>query len=137
MSGSLRTAALAVLGLIWLAPVYLLIVNAAKPVDSYDAAAVWKPAGSFSMFGNFAEAWDKAALGGTLAATTLYSVVAPVLAVLVGAAAGYAIVALRLRHGFAWFVFIFGGTIFPLQMVLDAAVLRLRQLRPVRHQERA
>ena len=40
------------------------------------------------------------------------------LAVLIGAAAGYAIVALRLRHGFVWFVFIFGGTIFPLQMVL-------------------
>ncbi len=40
------------------------------------------------------------------------------LAVLIGAAAGYAIVVLRLRHGFLWFIFIFGGTIFPLQMVL-------------------
>jgi multiple sugar transport system permease protein len=116
--GRIRTAVLVVLGLVWLLPVYLLIVNAAKPGDSYDPAAVWKPAGAFSMFGNFADAWDKAALGGTVAATTLYSLVAPVLAVLIGAAAGYTIVALRLSHGFGWFVFIFGGTIFPLQMVL-------------------
>jgi multiple sugar transport system permease protein len=116
-SGPIRTALLVVLGLIWLAPVYLLIVNASKPVDGYDAATVWKPAG-FSLFGNFAEAWDKAALGDTLVATTLYSVVSPVLAVLIGAAAGYAIVVLRLRYGFLWFIFIFGGTIFPLQMVL-------------------
>ncbi len=116
--GPIRTTALVGFGLIWLAPLYLLIVNASKPVDEYDAAAVWAPAGKFSLFDNFAEAWDTAALGGTVLSTTLYSVVAPLLAVLIGAAVGYSIVALRLRHGFAWFVFIFGGTIFPLQMVL-------------------
>jgi multiple sugar transport system permease protein len=116
-SGPIRTAVLVVLGLIWLAPVYLLIVNASKAVDAYDPAAVWKPSG-FALFANFQDAWDKASLGGTLLATTLYSVVAPVLAVLIGAAVGYAIVALRLKYGFVWFVFIFGGTIFPLQMVL-------------------
>lgn len=116
-SGPIRTAILVVLGLIWLAPVYLLVVNASKAVDGYDASSVWKPSG-FSLFANFGDAWEKAALGDTLVATTLYSVVAPVLAVLIGAAAGYAIVVLRLRRGFLWFVFIFGGTIFPLQMIL-------------------
>ena len=49
-SGPIRTVVLVVLGLIWLAPVYLLIVNASKSVDGYDAASVWKPAG-FSLFG--------------------------------------------------------------------------------------
>ncbi|GAA0576601.1 carbohydrate ABC transporter permease [Kribbella sandramycini] len=112
-----KTAFLVVLGLLWLAPVYLLLVNASKAVDAYDAKAVWRPAG-FALFGNFGDAWSKAALGDTLVATTLYSVVSPLLAVLVGAAIGYAIVVLRLRYGFAWFVFVFGGTIFPLQMVL-------------------
>ena len=37
---------------------------------------------------------------------------------MVGAAAGFAIVALKLRRGFLWFVVIFGGTVFPLQMIL-------------------
>ena len=112
-----KTAILVVLGLIWLAPVYLLVVNASKSVDGYDAKTVWKPAG-FALFTNFGDAWSKAALGDTLVATTMYSVIAPVIAVLIGAAAGYAIVVLRLRRGFLWFVFIFGGTIFPLQMIL-------------------
>ena len=78
---------------------------------------MWKP-GGFALFANFGDAWSKAALGDTLVATTMYSVIAPVLAVLIGAAAGYAIVVLRLKRGFLWFVFIFGGTIFPLQMIL-------------------
>lgn len=37
-----KTALLVVLGLIWLAPVYLLVVNASKSVDGYDAKTVWK-----------------------------------------------------------------------------------------------
>jgi len=45
-------------------------------------------------------------------------VVGPGLAVLVGAAAGFAIVALRLRHGFVWFVVIFAATVLPMQMLL-------------------
>ena len=57
-----KTAFLMVLGLIWLAPVYLLVVNASKSVDGYDAKTVWKPAG-FSLFSNFGDAWSKAALG--------------------------------------------------------------------------
>nr|WP_231980044.1 carbohydrate ABC transporter permease [Tessaracoccus coleopterorum] len=32
--------------------------------------------------------------------------------------AGFAIIALRLRNGFAWFVLIFCSTVFPIQMVL-------------------
>ena len=44
--------------------------------------------------------------------------VSPLVAVLVGAAVGYAIVALRLKHGFFWFTLLFAGSIFPLQMLL-------------------
>jgi multiple sugar transport system permease protein len=112
-----RTVVLIILGLLWLAPIYLLLVNAAKPVAGYRQAEVWVP-GGFDLLSNMADAFSKAALGPTLFSTLLYSIVAPLLAVLIGAAVGYGIVALRLRHGFVWFVIIFGGTIFPLQMVL-------------------
>ncbi len=132
-SGPVRTAILVVLGLIWLAPVYLLIVNASKSVDGYDAATVWKPSG-FSLFANFARRVGARPRWATrVVATTLYSVVAPVLAVLIGAAAGYAIVALRLKHGFVWFVFVFGGTIFPLQMMLMPLFSGYAELGPLRH----
>ncbi|WP_336207522.1 carbohydrate ABC transporter permease [Nonomuraea sp. LPB2021202275-12-8] len=114
----IRRAVLIVLGLIWLGPTYLLLVNASRPPDSYDPAGAWVPSADFSLFSNFARALESADLAGSLASTALYSVVSPALGVLIGALAGYTIVVLRLRHGFWWFLLIFGGTIFPSQMLL-------------------
>ena len=41
------------------------------------------------------------------------------MAVLVAALAAFAIVSLRVRHGFVWFMVIYLGTIFPFQMYLS------------------
>jgi multiple sugar transport system permease protein len=112
-----RITVLAVLGLIWLLPVYLLLVNAAKSPATFTTKESWLPT-DFSLFANIAEALRLSGLAESAASTLLYAVVSPAIAVLVGAAAGFAIVALRLKHGFAWFVAIFGGTVFPLQMIL-------------------
>lgn len=117
MSRIIRTAVLAVLGALWLLPVYLLLVNAAKSPESFTTKESWIPT-DFSLLDNIAEAVRLSGLAESAASTLLYAVVAPAVAVVVGAAAGFAIVALRLRHGFAWFVVIFGGTVFPLQMIL-------------------
>ncbi|MFC5814043.1 carbohydrate ABC transporter permease [Nonomuraea harbinensis] len=114
----IRRAVLIVLGLIWLGPTYLLLVNASRPADSYDPSRAWAPPGDFSLVTNFLRALDSADLGASLGSTALYSVVSPALGVLVGALAGYTIVVLRLRHGFWWFLLIFGGTVFPAQMLL-------------------
>ncbi|WP_344480996.1 carbohydrate ABC transporter permease [Nonomuraea monospora] len=114
----IRRAVLVLLGLIWLGPTYLLLVNAARPADAYDPASAWVPSGEFALLDNFARAVEGADLGGSLVSTALYSVVSPLLGVLVGALAGYVIVVLRLRHGFWWFLLIFGGTVFPSQMLL-------------------
>lgn len=114
---SLRAVPLALLGLVWLAPIYLLVVNASTPATEYDSRTVWKPHG-FALFTNIGDAWRKADLGHSVLSTVTYSVVSPLLAVLVGAAVGFAIVALRLRHGFFWFAVLFAGSVFPLQMLL-------------------
>lgn len=118
MSKVIRVAVLSVLGLIWLAPVYLLVMNASKSDAEYDVDTVWQPFSEFALFENFASAWQKADLSGALVSTALYSVIGPALAVLIGAAIGFGIVALRLRHGFAWFMLVFGGSVFPMQMIL-------------------
>jgi multiple sugar transport system permease protein len=112
-----RTIALVFFGLIWLLPVYLLVVNASKSPTNYNSHTSWIPNG-FDLFSNMAQAWQLSDLGSSVLSTVIYSIVSPLLAVLIGAAVGFAIVALRLNHGFWWFVFIFGGTVFPLQMVL-------------------
>lgn len=106
------------MGVAWLAPVYLIIVNASKSSTSYGASSPWRIAGEFDLWGNLVEAWTRGGFSQSIASTTLYAIVAPLVAVLIGAGAGYAIVALKLRHAFFWFVVIFGGTVVPLQMLL-------------------
>ncbi|WP_426186144.1 carbohydrate ABC transporter permease [Microbacterium sp. TWP3-1-2b2] len=118
MSDTIRKSLLVLLGLIWLAPVYLIIVNAAKTQPQYAATSPWQATGFDGLFENVAAAWTRGDLSGAFTSTIIYSVVAPTLAVLIGAAAGFAIVALRLKHGFVWFVIIFCSTVFPIQMLL-------------------
>lgn len=117
MTKILRIGVLVVLGLVWLLPAYLLVVNAMKDPTTFSTRQAWIPT-DLHLVENFASAIALSGLGDSILSTLLYAVVAPAVAVAVGAAAGFAIVALRLRHGFAWFVVIFGGTVFPLQMVL-------------------
>ncbi|MFI7275642.1 carbohydrate ABC transporter permease [Streptomyces sp. NPDC049879] len=120
MGGSqrLRKAAVIVLGLVWLAPIYLMLVNAAKPEDTYVDSSAWVPADISGLWDNINTAWTRGHLSESFSATAVYSVTAPALSVLIGAAAGYAIVALRLRAGFLWLVVIFTSSVFPLQMLL-------------------
>jgi multiple sugar transport system permease protein len=113
-----RRAVLIVLGMIWLIPIWLLLVNASRPPASYDGDRLWTPDGDFAFVDNVRAAWEAAGLGPSIASTVLYSALSPALAVLLGALAGFAIVVLKLRAGFWWFMFIFGGTIFPGQMLL-------------------
>lgn len=114
---AVRTGVLILFGLIWIAPVYLLFVNASKSPALYDARESWIP-NDFAFFGNLADAINLSGLGESVVSTLTYAVASSGLAVLVGAAAGFAIVVLRLKHGFGWFVFLFGGSIFPLQMII-------------------
>lgn len=44
----IRRAVLIVLGLVWLGPTYLLLVNASRPASSYDPGSAWIPSGDFA-----------------------------------------------------------------------------------------
>lgn len=118
MADKLRKGVLIVLGLLWLTPVYLMLANAAKTNDQYGIVSVWQAVGVSGLVENVGTAWTRGRISQGVLSTALYSVAAPALAVLVGAATGFAIVALRLRHGFLWFVVIFSATVFPMQMLL-------------------
>lgn len=114
---ALRYGILIVLGFVWLLPAYLLVVNAMKDPLTFTSKESWIPS-DFHLFENVAAAFELSGLGDSIVSTLLYAIISPTIAVLVGAAAGFAIVALRLKHGFTWFVVIFGGSVFPLQMIL-------------------
>lgn len=114
----IRRAVLGFLGLLWLIPVYLLLVNAFRPSTEYDASRIWVPDADFGFIDNVRLAWEAAGVGTSLLSTLLYSVVSPAAAIVLGAMAGFSIVVLRLRAGFWWFMLLFGGTMFPTQMLL-------------------
>lgn len=119
VSGSmLRYVVIGLLALIWLVPLYLVLVNAFRPSTGFNGTGLWTPSGHFALFGNFVKAWNAAQLGPSLTSTVLYSIVAPAIAAVVGALAGYAITILKLRHGFLWFMLIYGSVVFPAQMLL-------------------
>jgi multiple sugar transport system permease protein len=118
MTKVIKPVFLGLLGLLWLLPVYLLVVNASKLPGDYSSSTVWQPAFGAALLDNFRDVWDRADLGSSIMSTLIYSVSGPMIGVLIGAGVGFAIVALRIRHGFWWFIFIFGGTVFPLQMIL-------------------
>lgn len=113
-----RRIVLGILGLMWLVPIYLLLANASKVPAEFGDYGLWEPGNLSGLLGNMQDAWDRGRLNQGVVSTAIYAVVSPAIAVVVGAAAGYAIVALRLRHGFVWFVVIFSATVFPLQMIL-------------------
>jgi multiple sugar transport system permease protein len=113
-----RYLTVGLLGLVWLLPTYLVLVNAFRPSTSFTGEKLWTPDAEFALFGNFGKAWDAAELGTSLGSSLLYSIVAPALAALLGALAGYAITVLRLRRGFLWFMVIYASTVFPVQMLL-------------------
>jgi multiple sugar transport system permease protein len=95
MSRKLQYALLAVLGLLWLVPLYLVLVNAVKPGIGFNPNTVWIPSGEFAFVDNVVQALDSSGFGRGVVSTALYSVASPALSVLVGAAAGFGIVCVR------------------------------------------
>ena len=113
-----RKIVLGVLGLLWLVPVYLLLANAAKLPAEFGSYGLWEPGTLGGLWQNMLDAWSRGKLNNGVLSTAIYAIVGPAIAVVVGAAAGFSIVALRLRNGFFWLVTIFAASIFPLQMIL-------------------
>lgn len=118
MGQTIRKAVLIVLGALWLVPVYLMIVNAGKTNADYGLTSPWQPTSLGSLVDNAATAWERGNLLDGVISTLIYAIVSPAVAAIIGAMAGFAIIALNLRHAFLWFTVIFSSTVFPIQMVL-------------------
>jgi len=113
----IRYIVLGALAVIWLIPLYLLIVNAFVPADQYAGQPTWVPSG-FGFFENLAIAWTSSGLGAGVLNSLGYATVSAGAAVLAAAAAGFAVVAMRTRFRMFWFWLIYLGTLLPLQIFL-------------------
>ena len=113
-----RYLTLFVLGTIWIIPLYFILINATVSSQEYRAKKVYAPPSDFALWDNIVDAWTSAGLGTSVGSTLLYASVGAAIGVLLAALAAYAIVGLRIRHGFLWFMVLYAGTVFPFQMYL-------------------
>jgi len=115
----LRHTFLLILGAAWIVPLYLFLINASTPPREYGDKERWELPSSFALTGNISDAWNAANLSEAVISTTFYAVVGGFLSVLLAAFAAFAIISLKVRFGFFWFIVIYAGTIFPFQMYLS------------------
>lgn len=114
-----RHGVMLVLAAVWIIPLYMVLINATASPTDYRHKQIWAPPSHFSLVDNVQAAWTGAKLGASVGSSLFYATVGGVAAVLLAGLAAFAIVALRLRHGFFWFMVLYAGTIFPFQMYLS------------------
>ena len=110
---------LLVVALVWLLPLWLLVITPMKSTPEYTDKSQWAlPTHPLRLFSNLRTAWDSAGLGAGFVASLTYGLTGAALAILFGSLGAYAITRLGVRLGFFWFILVFSGTIFPFQMYL-------------------
>ena len=114
-----RHVVLLLLAAAWIIPLYMVLINAATPAAEYRTKEIWAPPGTFGLHENVSAAWRGAQLGISVGSTLLYATVGAAAAVFLAALAAFAVIGLRVRHGFFWFMVLYAGTIFPFQMYLS------------------
>ena len=118
ISRVVRYVVLSILGIIWLLPIYLLFANASKSNAGFSGTQLWTTGNLGDFWGNVVGVFTTTNVAGGFGVSTIYAIVAPVIAVFLGAAVGFAVIVLKVKHGFAWFFVIFCGTVFPIQMMV-------------------
>ncbi len=112
------TIVLALICALWLGPLWTLFTTAMKSTpESVSNTSQWAlPRSPGRLFDNLREAWSTAGLASGFEASLLYAVSGSALAILCASLGAYSITRLRVRGRFFWFVLVFSGTLFPVQM---------------------
>ncbi len=132
-----RHGLLFLLGLAWILPIYLFLINAVSSSEEYARKERWAPPSHFALTDNISDAWTFAHLGEAIGSTLFYAVAGAALAVLIAALAAFALASLRVPHAFFWFMVIYAGTIFPFQMYLSPLYTMFVELESLQHPRRS
>lgn len=109
----------AVLALAWLMPFYYLLISVFKSNSEYGKGnPLALPQSVEPLLVNVAEAWTKTRMADGMLNSALYGVLGAGIAMFIAALAAYGLTRIDFRGKTFWFMLIFAGTIFPLQMYL-------------------
>ena len=118
ISRIVRYVVLGVLGIIWLLPIYLLLANASKSNADFSGTQLWTTGNIADFWANVVSVFTTTNIASGFGVSTIYAIVAPLIAVILGAFVGFAVIVLKLKNGFTWFFIVFCGTVFPIQMMV-------------------
>ncbi len=107
-----------IFALIWLFPLWITITTAAKSTPDFVNNAFWLFPREFNLVQNMAQAWSSAGLGQGFVNSLIYGIVGGGLAVLIAGLASYGLVVLKVPGAYTWFLVIYSGTLFPLQIYI-------------------
>ncbi len=108
-----------VISAIWIVPFYYLLISIFKTTEEYSLnPPLSLPSGLAPIIDNAITAWTNAKMGAGLMNSALYGLVGAGIAVFVAALAAYGLTRIDFKRKNLWFLLIFSGTIFPLQMYL-------------------
>ncbi|MDC3415146.1 carbohydrate ABC transporter permease [Terrihalobacillus insolitus] len=107
-----------ILAFLWIAPVYIVFINAAKTTTEFNSSKFWQLPSDWAIFQNIKAVLIETDLGQAFINSILYGVLGAGIAILVAALAAYALTNLKIKGGFYWFLLIYSGTLFPFQMYL-------------------
>lgn len=108
---------LSILGLIWISPLFFVVMNIFKTKQEYNMGSFWALPESFNLAENF-QTVSESGLFASFGSSLLYSLLGAAFSVFIGLLAAYGLTHLRVKHKMFWFLFIYSGTIFPFQIYL-------------------
>lgn len=118
-SGWLALVTAVLISAVWIVPFYYLVISVFKTTEEYSLNhPLSLPSGLAPFMDNAVTAWSHAKMGAGLLNSTLYGLLGAGTAVFVAALAAYGLTRIDFARKNMWFMLIFSGTIFPLQMYL-------------------
>jgi multiple sugar transport system permease protein len=117
-SRSVLLLAVATLALVWITPLVVTFFVSIKDNEDYTSNPIWALPSRIAIIENIKFAWTTGTLGDSFVNTIFYAGVGAGIAILLASLAAYALVHLKVRGSFGWFLLIYSGTIFPFQMYL-------------------
>jgi len=104
--------------LLWLVPIFFLILISFKSSNNYATSSFWSIPESFYFFKNIRYVLIETKLARSYVNSIIYSISGSAIAIFLSSLAAYSITKLKIKGSFIIFIIIWSGMIFPIQMYL-------------------
>ncbi len=104
--------------IIWLVPIYFLILISLKSSKEFAVTSFWEYPQTFALFKNIRYVFIETKMLKPFLNSLLYAICGSAVAIFISSLAGYGLTKLKLKGAFPIFIIIWSGMIFPVQIYL-------------------